>query len=85
MKRILYFLGLKVLEIGGVGLIMFGFKPLAEFVHNFFGFTHSMNLACYVMSALAPFMALVVVVGVSLLVWNFICWNWKKAGELAEK
>ena len=86
MKRILYFLGLKVLEIGGAVLLVLGLRRLAEFVYGIFGSGQSMGVLDYIACGLViPLMTLVIPIMVIGLIWQCISWNWQKAGELAGK
>ncbi len=86
MKRILYFLGLKVLEIGGVVLLVLGLKRLAESIYGIVGNGQPMGVLEYIACGVCmPIVALAIPIVVIVLIYNFVLWNWKKAGELADK
>ena len=76
MKRIAYFIGLKIAEIGGGFIVYYLLCLLAVGLHIERPFwLGGLLLICYTVLAVA-WLAVIVA---------FLCWNWRIAKKLADK
>ena len=88
MKRIIKFIIYKVLEIGGAFAVWYGASWLGFLVANLLGNTSRDPSNMYEVWIMAPFvgiLSLIVLIVVPIMIcsglYEWIKWNWKKAGE----
>ena len=89
MKRVLIFIGLKVAEVGSVGLVVLGVYWMGRVLTLTVGWEHGegvgQNILIGLLSAVIVYALFVTVFLLGSGIWIIIRANWKKAGELAER
>jgi hypothetical protein len=85
MKRIAIFIGLKVLEVGGVVFVLWGLGILGKMLlPSFFGVGSSTECPVWVAGIVSAGGLFAVVILVCL-ACSIVKANWRKAGEIAER